>query len=136
MYKGLPPGPICFPATATIDAVLNYEVHNYLYFCAKSDFSGYHSFSTTYTQHQLNARKYHDALNGRLEPPLHLHLPINASNQLFSVTTTIASNSSPMVISSLSLVLIFTSYFSLIHFSSLFLLHLHFLIIGQKNLIQ
>ncbi len=65
MYKGLPPGPICFPATATIDAVLNYEVHNYLYFCAKSDFSGYHSFSTTYTQHLLNAKSYHDALNGR-----------------------------------------------------------------------
>ncbi len=63
--KGLPPGPICVPAISTIDAVLNYEHHNYIYFCAKDDFSGYHSFAKTLAQHNLNARKYQRALNKR-----------------------------------------------------------------------
>ena len=61
-YKGLPPGPICIPSTKSIDAVLNYEHHNYMYFCAKEDFSGYHNFATTNAQHEANARRYHDAL--------------------------------------------------------------------------
>lgn len=61
-YKGLPPGPICIPSTTSIDAVLNYEHHNYMYFCAKEDFSGYHNFATTNAQHEANARRYHDAL--------------------------------------------------------------------------
>ncbi len=66
-YKntGLPPGPICVPAISTIDAVLNYEHHNYIYFCAKEDFSGYHNFAKTLSQHNLNARKYQRALNKR-----------------------------------------------------------------------
>ena len=64
-YKnaGLPPGPICFPSIKTIDAVLNYEHHNYLYMCAKEDFSGYHSFAATITQHNRNAARYREALN-------------------------------------------------------------------------
>ncbi len=62
---GLPPGPICVPAISTIDAVLNYEHHNYVYFCAKEDFSGYHNFAKTLAQHNLNARKYQRALNKR-----------------------------------------------------------------------
>ncbi|MCD6366039.1 MAG: endolytic transglycosylase MltG [Bacteroidales bacterium] len=62
---GLPPGPICVPAISTIDAVLNYEHHGYIYFCAKDDFSGYHSFAKTLSQHNLNARKYQRALNKR-----------------------------------------------------------------------
>jgi len=62
---GLPPGPICVPAISTIDAVLDYEHHSYIYFCAKDDFSGYHSFAKTLTQHNLNARKYQRALNKR-----------------------------------------------------------------------
>ena len=64
-YTGLPPGPICVPALSTIDAVLNYEHHNYIYFCAKADFSGYHSFAKTLAQHNQNARRYQRALNKR-----------------------------------------------------------------------
>lgn len=64
-YKnaGLPPGPICLPSISSIDAVLNYQKHNYLYFCAKDDFSGYHVFAKTLKQHNQNAVKYHQALN-------------------------------------------------------------------------
>ncbi|HNQ69428.1 MAG TPA: endolytic transglycosylase MltG, partial [Bacteroidales bacterium] len=62
MYPGLPPGPINIPSVSSIDAVLNYEKHNYLFFCAKDDFSGYHVFAVTNAQHEANARKYHQAL--------------------------------------------------------------------------
>ncbi len=65
LINGLPPGPICTPSIASIDAVLYYEIHSYLFFCAKDDFSGYHTFSMNLTQHNLNARKYHNALNKR-----------------------------------------------------------------------
>lgn len=62
-YKGLPPGPINMPSIAAIDAVLDYKEHNYLYFCAKEDFSGYHVFAKTLTEHNRNARKFQRALN-------------------------------------------------------------------------
>ena len=64
-YKnvGLPPGPIAFPEITTIDAVLNYEKHKYLYMCAKEDFSGYHNFAQTLSQHNRNAAKYRKALD-------------------------------------------------------------------------
>ncbi len=65
LHVGLPPGPICIPEYSTIDATLNPEHHNYLYFCAKEDFSGYHIFSKTYSQHLANAEKYQRALNKR-----------------------------------------------------------------------
>lgn len=61
-HAGLPPGPICIPSISSIDAVLNYEKHNYLYFCAKPDFSGYHNFANTLTQHNIYATQYHNAL--------------------------------------------------------------------------
>jgi UPF0755 protein len=64
-YGGLPPGPICFPEISSIDAVLNYEKHNYLYFCAKPDFSGYHNFAKTLKQHNRNAELYRRELNKR-----------------------------------------------------------------------
>jgi UPF0755 protein len=62
---GLPPGPICMPSIQAIDAVLKNEKHNYIYFCAKEDFSGYHTFTHDYAQHLLNARIYWLELNKR-----------------------------------------------------------------------
>jgi UPF0755 protein len=62
-HGGLPPGPICIPSIASIDAVLNYDQSHYLFFCAKDDLSGYHAFAKTNRQHQINAKKYQQALN-------------------------------------------------------------------------
>ncbi len=62
---GLPPGPICIPSIAAIDGVLNHEHHKYLYFCAKEDFSGYHNFAKTLSEHNRNAAKYQRELNNR-----------------------------------------------------------------------
>jgi UPF0755 protein len=63
MYAGLPPGPICMPDPITIDKVLNYEKHNYLFFCAKPDNTGYHAFAKTNREHNRNADAYHRYLN-------------------------------------------------------------------------
>lgn len=60
---GLPPGPICTPSAKTIDAVLNSPKTNYMYFVAKSDFSGHHTFSNNYTEHLQRAREYQKALD-------------------------------------------------------------------------
>lgn len=62
-YTGLPPGPIRLPSITFLKAVLNYEDHNYLYMCAKEDFSGYHNFATNLQTHLANARKYQRALS-------------------------------------------------------------------------
>ena len=65
IYVGLPPGPIRIPTVAGIDAVLHYQKHDFLYMCAKEDFSGTHNFARTFPEHQANARKYQKALNER-----------------------------------------------------------------------
>ena len=54
-----------FITVSAIEAVLDYEQHNYLYFCAKEDFSGYHNFASSLTQHNRNARLYQKALDER-----------------------------------------------------------------------
>jgi UPF0755 protein len=64
-HQGLPPGPICLPSIASIDAVLNAEDTDYMFFCAKDDFSGYHVFAKTHNQHIINANKYRRALDNR-----------------------------------------------------------------------
>lgn len=64
-YAGLPPGPIMMPSISAIDAVLNREKNDYIYMCAKEDFSGYHAFAVTVEEHNRNAKKYRDALNKR-----------------------------------------------------------------------
>ncbi len=64
-YVGLPPGPIMMPSINAIDAVLNRDNNDYIYMCAKEDFSGYHNFAVTVEEHNKNAKKYREALNKR-----------------------------------------------------------------------
>lgn len=64
-YQGLPPGPICLPNVKTIDAILNFEKHNYIYFCAKPDLSGFSNFAVNYSEHLKNAREYQQEMNKR-----------------------------------------------------------------------
>ena len=63
--KGLPPSPICMPSIEAIDAVLNFEKHQYLFFCARPTFDGYHNFAKNYSEHLRNARAYQAELNRR-----------------------------------------------------------------------
>jgi len=60
---GLPPGPICTPSIKTIDAVLNSPETDYLFFVARSDFSGYSDFASSYQQHEAYAKAYQQALD-------------------------------------------------------------------------
>jgi UPF0755 protein len=64
-YKnaGIPPGPICTPSIKSIEAVLEPADTDYLFFCAKSDFSGYHAFAVDDREHMRNARAYQRALD-------------------------------------------------------------------------
>jgi UPF0755 protein len=64
-YAGLPPGAINLPEISSIDAVLNAEKHDFYFFCAKEDFSGYHNFAKTLAEHNRNAKLYQQALNER-----------------------------------------------------------------------
>ncbi len=65
MYKGIPPGPICMASISSIDAVLNYETHNYIFFCAIGDDSGLHAFAETLDQHNQNIARYVRNLRAR-----------------------------------------------------------------------
>ncbi|MEQ8704571.1 MAG: endolytic transglycosylase MltG [Phaeodactylibacter sp.] len=65
MYAGLPPGPISMASISSIDAVLNAEDHDYLYFCAKGDGSGLHAFARTLSAHNQNAAIYRANLRKR-----------------------------------------------------------------------
>lgn len=64
-HRGLPPGPIRTTSVETIDAILDSRPHDYLYMCAKEDFSGRHNFAVSYSEHQANARRYQQALDLR-----------------------------------------------------------------------
>lgn len=63
LVSGLPPGPICTPSESSINAVLKNEKTDYLFFCAKEDFSGYHNFANTYQEHLANAKRFQEVLN-------------------------------------------------------------------------
>ncbi len=65
LHRGLPPSPICMPSKKAIDAVLRFEQHDYLYFCARPTFDGYHNFARTLREHNANARAYSAELNKR-----------------------------------------------------------------------
>lgn len=62
---GLPPGPIMMPSVNAVKAVLNYKKSDYIYMCAKEDFSGYHNFTDNMAQHKINAHKFQQALDAR-----------------------------------------------------------------------
>ncbi len=64
-YVGLPPSPISMATISALDSVLDYERHNYLYFCARAELDGYHNFASSYSQHQKNAALYSAELNRR-----------------------------------------------------------------------
>lgn len=63
--RGLPPSPICMPSKDAIEAVLGFEKHDYLFFCARPEFDGYHNFARTLREHNANARAYSAELNRR-----------------------------------------------------------------------
>ena len=64
-HPGLPPGPITTPPKNAIDAVLNYQPHNYIYFCADASFNGRHRFASTLSEHMANARRFHSAMDAQ-----------------------------------------------------------------------
>ena len=64
-YKGLPPNPICIPEMSALVAVLNSKKHDYIYMCAKEDFSGYHNFTKSWSEHKRNAKRFQNALSAK-----------------------------------------------------------------------
>lgn len=64
-YKGLPPNPICIPEMSSLLSVLNYKRHDYIYMCAKEDFSGYHNFTKSWSEHKRNAKRFQNALSSQ-----------------------------------------------------------------------
>ena len=66
-YKviGLPPGPIAMPDITALEAVLNPEKNDFIYFCASVDRFGYHEFAATLEEHNVNAKKYSNWINSQ-----------------------------------------------------------------------
>jgi UPF0755 protein len=62
-HLGLPPTPISMPDMAAVEAVLSYEKHDYIYFCARPELDGRHNFARTLSEHNRNAKAYHNAIN-------------------------------------------------------------------------
>lgn len=62
-YDGIPPGPICMPSISSLNAVINAENHDYIFFCAKADNSGQHAFASTLTEHNRNAAAFANWMN-------------------------------------------------------------------------
>lgn len=62
-YKGLPPGPICLVSQQAIDATLNFNNHDFIFFCAKPELNGLSDYSSNYQQHKRFADAYHKALD-------------------------------------------------------------------------
>ncbi len=65
LHKGLPPSPICMPGKNAIEGTLDFERHDYLFFCARPTFDGHHDFARTFAEHKRNARAYAAELNRR-----------------------------------------------------------------------
>ncbi len=65
IHTGLPPGPIRTTSVQTVDSILDSRPHDYIFMCAKEDFSGRHNFAVTYAEHQANARRYKRELDRR-----------------------------------------------------------------------
>ncbi len=65
IHEGLPPGPICMPSLASVEAVLSPESHNYIFFVGKPDNSGYHNYAETYEQHLVNVKIYQNWLKSQ-----------------------------------------------------------------------
>ena len=65
LHTGLPPGPVMMPSINAVNSVLDYKKSNYIYMCAKEDFSGYHNFATNLADHMVNAHKFQHALDER-----------------------------------------------------------------------
>ena len=65
LHTGLPPGPIMMPSVNALNSVLDYKKTDYIYMCAKADFSGNHAFAATHAEHLINAHKFQEALNER-----------------------------------------------------------------------
>ena len=63
--KGLPPNPICIPEMSALLSVLNAKKHEYIYMCAKEDFSGYHNFTKYWSEHKRNAKRFQNALSAK-----------------------------------------------------------------------
>jgi UPF0755 protein len=64
--KGLPPGPIYLPPVGVVEAVLNPDQNNYIFMCAKPDYTGTHNFTASGAEHAKNAKAFQNWLAAEL----------------------------------------------------------------------